>query len=252
MMILSIAGRELRSLFLSPLAWAILAVVVLILSYTFLVQIDFFMQIQPRLPAIKDAPGVTQIIVSPMLGNTAFILLLVIPLVTMRLVSDERRNQTLSLLFSAPVSMTEIILGKYLGVVVFLLIMLALITLMPFSLLIGGTLDFGMLASGLLGLVLLLASFAAVGLFMSTLTAQPTIAAVSSFGVLLLLWILDWAGKGRSSEAETLFGYLSILRHYESMLKGVFNSSDVIYYLLLIATFLILSIRRLDADRLQH
>lgn len=170
----------------------------------------------------------------------------------MRLVSDERRNQTLSLLFSAPVSMTEIILGKYLGVVVFLLIMLALITLMPFSLLIGGTLDFGMLASGLLGLVLLLASFAAVGLFMSTLTAQPTIAAVSSFGVLLLLWILDWAGKGRSSEAETLFGYLSILRHYESMLKGVFNSSDVIYYLLLIATFLILSIRRLDADRLQH
>jgi len=251
-MILSIAGRELRSLFLSPLAWAILAVVQLILAYSFLVQVDFFMQIQARLPTINDAPGVTQLIVSPLFGNMAFVLLLVVPLVTMRLVSDERRNQTLSLLFSAPITMTEIILGKYLGIVMFLLIMLALIILMPISLLTGGTLDFGMLAAGLSGLVLLTASFAAVGLFMSTLTAQPTIAAISSFGVMLLLWIIDWAGKTRSSETESLFGYLSILRHYETMLKGIFNSSDVIYYLLFICTFLVLSIRRLDADRLQH
>jgi len=252
MMILAIAGRELRSLFLSPLAWAILAVVQLILAYMFLVQVDFFMQIQARLAAINDAPGATQLIATPLFGNTAFVLLLVAPLVTMRLVSDERRNQTLSLLFSAPVTMTEIILGKYIGVIVFLLIMIALILLMPLSLLAGGTLDFGMLSSGLLGLVLLMASFAAVGLFMSTLTAQPTIAAISSFGVMLLLWILDWAGKSQGSEAESVFAYLSILRHYEPMLKGVFNSSDVIYYLLFICTFLILSIRRLDADRLQH
>lgn len=252
MMILSIAGRELRSLFLSPLAWAILAVVQLILGYSFLVQVDFFMQIQARLPTINDAPGVTQLIAAPLFGNFAFVLLLVSPLVTMRLVSDERRNQTLSLLFSAPVTMTEIILGKYVGIMLFLLIMLAIITLMPLSLLMGGTLDYGMLASGLLGVVLLMASFAAVGLFMSTLTAQPTIAAVSSFGVMLLLWIVDWAGKSRGEGTDSVLTYLSILRHYETMLKGVFNSSDVIYYLLFIFTFIVLSIRRLDADRLQH
>jgi ABC-2 type transport system permease protein len=103
-----------------------------------------------------------------------------------------------------------------------------------------------------LGVTLLTASFIAVGLFMSTLTVQPAIAAVSTFGILLGLWIIDWAGAGRSGDYGGLLAYISILRHYQSLLKGVFNSSDVIYYLLFITTFIVLSIRRLDADRLQH
>lgn len=249
-MVFSIAARELRSLFLSPLAWTVLAVVELIIAYMFFVQVDFFLQIQPRLPSIEGAPGLTEVVVAPTFGNAAIVLLLVVPLLTMRLVSDELRNQTLSLLFSAPVSMTEIVLGKYLGVVTFLLVMLGLIATMPLALLAGGSLDFGMLAAGLLGLLLLLAGFAAVGLFMSTLTAQPTIAAVGSFGVLLLLWIIDWAGG--SGGASGVFAYLSLLRHLEPLLKGAFDSSDLIYYLLFITTFIVLSIRRLDAYRLQH
>lgn len=252
MMVVSIAARELRSLFLSPLAWTILAVVELILAYMFFVQVDFFLQIQPRLPSMEGAPGLTEVVVAPTFGNAAIVLLLVVPLITMRLVSDELRNRTLSVLFSAPVSMTEIVLGKYLGVLTFLVIMLGLIALMPLSLLAGGTLDFGVFASGLLGLLLLLAGFAAVGLFMSTLTAQPTIAAVGSFGVLLLLWIVDWAGEGEGGATGGVLAYLSLLRHFEPLLKGAFNSSDVTYYLLLIATFIGLSIRRLDAYRLQH
>jgi ABC-2 type transport system permease protein len=250
-MIGTIAARELRSLFFSPLAWTVLAVVQIIVAYLFLVQVDFFLQIQPRLPQLPGAPGLTEIVVAPTFGNAALILLLVVPLLTMRLVSDELRNQTLSLLFSAPVSMTAIILGKYCGVLGFLLIQLLLIALLPCALLLGGTLDFGILASGLLGLFLLLAGFAAVGLFMSTLTAQPVIAAISTFGVLLLLWIVDWSGTAASKGSDVL-GYLSLLRHYESLLKGVFNSTDVAYYLLLSALFVILSIRRLDSYRLQH
>ena len=250
MMILVIAGKELRTLFLSPLAWVILAVVQLILAYLFLSQIDFFLQIQSRLAGLEEAPGITEIIVAPLFGNAAVVLLLVVPMLTMRLVSDERRNRTLSLMFSAPLAMTEIILGKFLGLMAFLLVMLAMIAAMPLALLAGGTLDLGVLASSLLGLLLLLGSFTAIGLFMSTLTSQPTIAAVSTFGVLLLLWILDWAGSGRSGEASTVFGYLSILRHYEPLLKGVFNSADIVYYLLLMLTFLVLSVRRLDAERL--
>ena len=252
MMMLTIAGRELRSLFVSPLAWSILAVVQLILAYMFLTQLDVFMMLQSRLLGIEGAPGVTEIIVAPMLGGAAMVLLLVVPLLTMRLVSEERRGQTLSLLFSAPISMTEIVLGKFFGVMGFLLIMVLMIMLMPLSLLAGADLDFGVLAAATLGLVLLLASFAAVGLFMSTLTEQPTVAAVSSFGVLLLLWIVDWAGDSNAEQASELFAYLSLLRHFQSLLQGVFNSSDVIYYLLFVAVFLILSIRRLDADRLQH
>jgi len=250
-MIFTIAARELKSLFLSPLAWAILAVVQLILAYIFLVSVDQFLEVQPRLVGMADAPGVTDIIAAPLFGTAAVVLLLVAPLLTMRLVSEEHRNRTLSLLLSAPVSMTEIILGKYLGILLFLLVMLGMLALMPLSLLVGGNLDFGKLGAGLLGLGLLLAAFAAAGLFMSTLTTQPTVAAISTFGLLLLLWIIDWT-SGARAEVSGILSYMSLTRHYEPMLKGMINSVDIAYYLLFIITFLVLSVRRLDAERLQH
>jgi ABC-2 type transport system permease protein len=128
--------------------------------------------------------------------------------------------------------------------------MLVLIALMPLSLLAGGTLDIGIWFSGLLGLILLLASFCSVGLFISTLTNQPTVAAIGSFGILLLLWILNLAGTTTSS--GDLFSYLSMLNHYQALLQGTFSSADIIYYLLLTGLCLILSVHRLDADRLQH
>lgn len=252
MMVWTIATRELRSLFLSPLAWSVLGVVQFLLGYMFLTQLDLFLQLQSQLVGLEGAPGVTQIVAVPIFGNAAIVLLLVVPMLTMRLVSEERRAQTLSLLFSAPLSMTEIVLGKFFGVLGFLLLIVLLIALMPLSLLIGTDLDLGLLATATLGLVLLVASFAALGLYMSTLTAQPTVAAVSSFGALLLLWILDWAGSGDVMEASDVLAYLSILRHFESMLKGVLDSTDVIYHLLFVTVFLVLSIRRLDADRLPH
>jgi len=251
-MILTIAYRELRSLFMSPLAWVMLAVVQGILAYVFLMQVERFLQLQPRLAAMADAPGLTDIVVAPLLGNAAFILLLIMPLLTMRLISEERRNKTLSLLLSAPLSMTEIILGKFLAMIIFVALMVLLLALMPLSLLLGGSIDLGMLLSGLLGLFLLASSFAALGLYMSCLTAQPTIAAISSFGALLLLWIIDWSGSAGAAADINIMAYLSMIRHYEPMLHGVFNSSDFIYYLLFIGLFVILSIRRLDAERLPH
>ena len=250
-MIFTIAARELRSLFLSPLAWTILAVVQFILAYLFLAQIDGYLALQPRLAAIEGAPGVSDIVVAPLLADAGIVLLLITPLMTMRVLSEERRNRTLTLLFSAPVSMTEIIIGKYLGILAFFLILLGLLALMPLSLLLGTNLDLGKLAAGLLGLSLLLAAFSAIGLFMSSLTEQPTVAAISTFGLLLLLWIIDWAGNS-GNETSGLFAYLSMLRHYETLLNGLFNSTDVAYYLLLTVMFLGLSIRRMDADRLQH
>lgn len=250
-MIWTIAGRELRTLFLSPLAWVILAVVQGLSAYFFLAYVDLFLQLQPRIAATPSGPGISDIVVAPLFSTAAILLLLVIPLLTMRLVSEERRAKTLSLLISAPVSMTEIILGKFVGVFVFVLIMLFLIALMPLSLLLGGSLDFGLWISGLLGLVLLLATFCSIGLFISTLTRQPTVAAIGSFGILLFLWILNLAGTTGDKGGE-LFNYLSMLSHYQQLLQGVFSSTDVIYYLLITITCLILSVRRLDADRLQH
>jgi len=247
---LVIAGRELRTLFLSPLAWSILGVIQILLAYMFLAQLDYYLMLQPRIAGLEDAPGVTDLLVAPLFSNAGVILLLVVPLLTMRLISEERRNRTLSLLFTAPVSMTEIVLGKYLGVFGFLLLMVAMILLMPLSLLFGGGLDFGKLGSCVLGLCLLLAGFAAVGLYISAMTGQPTVAAVSTFGALLLLWILDWTGN-LAGEAGGALEYLSMLRHYESLTKGLVSTADLIYFVLFTLTFLVLSVHRLDNDRLQ-
>jgi ABC-2 type transport system permease protein len=244
-MIRAIAGRELRSLFLSPLAWSVLAVVQVIMAFMFLVRMELFFQLQPRLAGTSI--GVTDIVGSYLYSNAAVVMMLIVPLLTMRLVSEERRSRTLTLLFSAPVSMTEIILGKYVGIMVFLLIMAGLISLMPLSLLVWGQVDLGKLAAGMLGLTLLLASFAALGLFISTLTVQPTVAAVGTFGALLLLWVLDWKG-----DSGSVLGYLSLLHHYVSLLQGVFSSRDVVYYLLFSVTFIVLSIHRLDGQRLGY
>lgn len=248
-MIFTIAARELRALFLSPMAWAILAVVQAIIAYFFLLYLDYFVQIQAQLANLQNAPGVSSVVVAPLFSTVAIVLLLIVPLLTMRLVSEERRNKTLSLLLSAPVSISEIILGKFVGIMGFLLMILLLITLMPLSLLAGGSIDGGLFGADLLALFLLLCSFASLGLYISTLTAQPTVAAVSSFGALLLLWIIDTAG---SSGQNTILAYLSMLNHYQALLRGIFNSGDIIYYLLFTALFLVLSIRRLDAERLQH
>ena len=252
MMVFTLAKRELRSLFLSPLAWSILATVQFILAYLFLSQLQEFLLIQPKLAAIENAPDVTELVVVPLYASATFIMMLVTPLLTMRIISEERRNKSLALLISAPVSMTEIVIGKYLGMLGFAAIMIFTMTLMPLSLYFAGTLDGGLLFAIVLGITLLLAAFIALGVYMSSLTAQPTIAAMSTFGVLLLLWIIDWAGGKADETASGLLEYLSMLRHFEAFTKGIFSSSDFIYYILFISLFLILSIRRLDGDRLQR
>jgi ABC-2 type transport system permease protein len=248
-MVFSIAARELRGLFLSPLAWAILAVTQGILAFQFLSHVEYFLELQPRLAAIEGAPGIADLIIAPLYADAAIVLLLITPLVTMRVLSEERRNRTLSLLFSAPLSMTEIVFGKYLGVLAFFLVMLAMLTLMPLSLLAGSALDLGKLAACVLGLALVLAAFSAVGVYMSSLTEQPVIAAVTTFGLLLMLLLLNHSSL--PGDDANVLGYLSLLAHYEPLLKGLFNSTDIIYYLLITVTSLGFTIRRLDAMRLQ-
>ena len=246
-MIATIALRELRSMFLSPLAWSVLAVTQLIIAWLFFAQIDFFFTIQPQLATLPNAPGVTDLVVMPTFEVASIILLMVTPLLTMRLISEERRNGTISLLLSSPVSMTEIVLGKFTGIVLFMLIFIAMISLMPLSLLAGTDLDLGKLAAGVFALALLLAAFCSAGLYLSSLTENPVVAAVSTFGLLLLLWIIS-NNTGDSTGALT---QLSLLGHFSPMLRGLIDTANIAYFLLFIATFLILTIRQLDSRRLQ-
>lgn len=250
-MIATIALRELRSMFLSPLAWTVLAIAQLILSWIFFTQIDVFFSIQEELATLPNAPGVTDLVVAPVIEIASIMLLMVSPLLTMRLISEERRNSTLCLLLSSPISITEIVLGKFLGIVLFYFIFVCMISLMPLSLLFGTELDLGKLAAGTLGLLLLLSSFAAAGLFLSSLTSNPVIAAISTFGLLLLLWIID-RSTGNNESASNIFTYLSLTNHLAPMIRGIINSVDIAYFTLFITTFLLLTIRQMDAERLQQ
>jgi ABC-2 type transport system permease protein len=241
-----IAGRELRALFLSPLAWSLLGVAMIILAWMFLVQIESFMQLQPQLVAGASELGVTDLVIAPLFDSGAMVLLLLTPLLTMRLLSEEQRSGTLRLLFSAPISTAQIVLGKYLAMLGVFGLLLLLIALLPLSLLLGGTLDLGRLAATLLGMGLLLACYSAIGLFLSSLTGQPAVAAISSYGLLLFLWIVNLSG---SEDRSGLFEWLSLTSHYRPFLDGVVRSGDLAYFLLLIVASLLMAIHHLESRR---
>lgn len=250
----NIARQELARLFVSPLAWTILAVVQLLLGLLFAMSLADLMTNPQR---INEFAGVSEIIGAGMFRFATVVLLLVIPLLTMRTFSEERKTGTLDLLLSSPISLVGIVVGKFLGLMGFLTVMLALIGLMPFSLILGTNLDTGMLASGLLGLWLMMAAFAAAGIFISSLTREPTIAAIGGFGLLLGLWLLhalsffDWqpAILGVSLPIAEAARQFSLLAHYDDLLFGIFDSGDVLFYIIFSALFLTLTVQRLDMER---
>jgi ABC-2 type transport system permease protein len=246
-MIGTIVGKELKSLFASPLAWVVLAFLQIILAWIFLTRVDYFLTVQGQLARVPNAPGLTEIVVVPLFGIASIVLLMSVPLLTMRLVAEERRSQTMTMLISAPLSMTHIVLGKFIATLVFLALIGGLIVLMGLSLLMGGRLDPGLIFTNLVGLLLLTGAFAAIGLFVSCLTTHPVVAAVGSLAAFLVLWLINIAASDPSSPLHLL----SLLKHFESFMNGSIAVTDLVYFVLLIAVFLILSIRRLDADRLR-
>jgi ABC-2 type transport system permease protein len=246
-MIRAIVMKELRLMFASPLAWVILAFLQLIFAWVFLSRLQAFLEVQPQLAMSPGAPGLTEIVATPVFTTAAIVLLMVVPLLSMRLVAEERRAQTLPFLMSAPVSITQIVLGKFLALVLFLTLAVGLIVLMCLSLYLGGRLDVGLLGVNAAGLLLLCGSFAAVGLYLSCVTAQPLVAAVGTFAALLGLWLINIS----TSDPNSILHVLSLIQHYESFSRGVIALKDAAYYAVLIALFVLLSIRRLDADRLR-
>jgi ABC-2 type transport system permease protein len=244
-MILTIAGKELRSLLGSPAGWVVLAILQLVLGWLFLTRLNSYLTLQPQLARLESAPGVTELIVSPIFSAAAVILLMLTPLLSMRLIAEERRSRTLPLLLSAPIGVSTIVLGKFLGLFVFFLLAPVLLIVMAFFLALGGPLDWGLLVANAIGLVLLTASFAALGLFISALVPRPAVAAAATLGALLAFWLINVGAR----DPESPLHAISILQHYDSFAKGLIDTFDVAYYLTFTALFLVLAILRLERDR---
>ncbi|MDC8444640.1 MAG: ABC transporter permease [Nitrosomonas sp.] len=247
-MIGTIVSKELRSLFVSPLAWFLLVLMQVVLTWVFLGRLDAYLHVQPQLQQIANPPGFTEIIVTPVFAMAALLLLMIIPLLAMRLLAEERKNRTLILLISAPVSITEIVLGKFLGVMLFIAGVMILIVMLSMTLSAGGTMDSGLLISNVLGLFLVTCCFVALGLFISSLTMQPIIAALGTLGVLLCFWVLDILDSGQGSWIH----YFSLLKHFKQFNSGLLDSFSIAYLVLFTLFFIALAIRRLDGDRLHR
>lgn len=244
-MISIIAWKEFRSFFAAPATWFTLAVLQFIFAWFFLARLDAFLQVQVQLAQLANAPGATLAVATPLFGTIALIMMMLIPIFTMRLLAEERRNQTLALLMSAPVSAADIVLGKFLGLMLFLALIIMACTLMVCTLMLGTPLDFGLLFSNALGLLLLTACYVALGLYISSLTAQPLVAAIASLAVLFGLWLIELSAV----DSDHTWHALSPTAHFQNFNVGLLNSGDLIFFILFCTTFLLLAVRRLHNNR---
>lgn len=245
MTILDIARFELRRLLLSPFAWAVLAIVQFVHALLFYLFLSRYLQ----QPDIYNGRGLGEIVIAGYYQSSGLIMLLVTPFLTMRLISEELRSGTIRLLLSSPVPVSGLVLGKFLGLFLFMAGISIMLSLMPASLIVGTSLDYGLFAAAMLGQTLLFAGFTATGLFVSSLFRQPVIAAVCTLALLLILWTSHLAGNGNEGSGVSVATYLSAMLHYNNFTEGIFSTVDLVYFLLLISALLLLGIWRIDSLR---
>ena len=245
-MIRLLAMRELRSLFAMPSTWFVLAVLQSIFAWFFLARIEAFLEIQPQLAQLANPPGVTATVAAPLFNTVALLLMMLVPMFTMRLVAEERRNQTFTLLLSAPLSGRHIVLGKFSGLLIFLVALLAGVPLMLYTLALGTQLDHGLILSNLIGLLLLTASYIALGLYVSALTTQPVIAAIGALAVLVGLWLADIGATAEDSP----WHLISPFNHFQNFNAGMLDSGDAAFFVLFSLFFLLLTMRRIHNNRI--
>jgi ABC-2 type transport system permease protein len=247
----TICRKELSSYFVSPIAYILLAMFALIFGYFFWIMLANFvvysMEMQMRGQAMPM--NLNEEIIRPLLSNAGVIGLFFIPLITMRLFAEEKRTGTIELLTTSPIRDVEIILGKWLAALVLYSCML-LFTALNFAFLFKyGNPDWKPLAIGYLGLLLQAGALLAIGTFISTLTKNQIVAGAVTFGVCLILWILEWVSGSETATWAQVVAYMSVLTHFESFAKGVLDVKDTIFYLTLIFFGLFLTARSMESLR---
>jgi ABC-2 type transport system permease protein len=243
-----ITRHEWRRLAVQPFAWTLAAVVLAFMAWQFLLALQAFLDLAPKLGGLKDAPGVTDLVAIPLLRSFSNLLLPLVPLVTMRAFAGERRAASMPLLLAIGVGNLRIVLGKYFGALGYLLALIALVALMPLLLSGGTTLDLGKIAAALLGLALFTAALTAIGIVCSAWAAQPALAAAAAIAISSLLAVVD-AGARLQGVSNSGINWLALPSHLEPFFRGIVASVDIVYFVLVAAVALALATRRLDALR---
>jgi ABC-2 type transport system permease protein len=249
--IMTIAGKEFRSYYGSPIAWVLLGLFAAIFGYFFSASLAFFARaaMNSQFGGGPQRMNVNLEMIRPLLSNTTVLILFLLPMVTMRTYSEEKRSGTIELLLTSPVKDIEIVLGKFLGAMGMYLGMLAVTAVYMLILFVYGNPAIKPLLSGYLGLLLFGGGFVAMGLFISSLTANQMVAGAASFVTFLLFWIISWLGESMGPTASTILSYLSITEHFDDFGKGIIDTKHIVFYLSFIVFGLFLATKSVDSDR---
>jgi ABC-2 type transport system permease protein len=247
--IAAIAQKELRSYFASPIGYIIIGLFALLFGYFFFIYVSLFVRQSLQMQQFGTPMNVNEQVVRYVLQNSAVIILFVMPMITMRTYSEEKRSGTIELLLTSPITDFQIIMGKFLGALGLYAAILGVTLIYMAVLFIYGNPEWRPIVAGYLGLLLMGGCFLSVGLLISSVTKNQIVAGFLTFAVFLMLWIIGWIGDASGPTTQTIVSYLSITEHFDDFSKGIIDSKHVIYYLSFITFGLFLTAKSVDSER---
>jgi ABC-2 type transport system permease protein len=249
--VLAIADKEIRSYFASPIAYIMIGLFSLLFGWFFYVYLMAFVQQSEQMMQMGGGSGtnVNQMMIRGLFQNTAVIILFVMPMITMRTYSEEKRSGTIELLLTAPITDLEIIVGKFIGALALYGAMLLVTMLYILILFKIGNPEWRPIVAGYLGLLLMGGCFLSTGLFISSLTKNQIVAGFLTFATFLMLWIINWLGESSGPTTRDVLNYLSITEHFDDFARGIIDTKHVVYYLSFITFGLFLTAKSVDSER---
>lgn len=247
----TIARRDFRAYFTSPIAYIVIAGFLGIMGWMFFFNLSHFnaQAMQYQTFNMGKMPTITEGIVKPLYGNMNVIFLFLVPFITMRLFAEEKKLHTIELLMTAPVNLTQIILGKFLSSFLLIAIMLLLTLVYPAVLFATGNPELGPIFTSYVGTLLLASCYIAIGTFFSALTENQIVAGALTFAAGLFFWLVNWATQAAGPVWSDVLQNLSLITHYASFSQGLINTADIVFYLSFIGFGLFLTHRALDSFR---
>jgi ABC-2 type transport system permease protein len=248
--VLAIAGKELRGYFSSPIAYIVIGFFALLYGWFFYVPLQFFNRQSMQMAMGGGGTlNINQMLIAPVLANATVVILFVMPMITMRTYSEEKRSGTIELLLTSPLTDTQIILGKFFGAMGLFLAMLAVTLIHMGILFVYGNPDWKPIATAYLGLILMGGCFLSIGLLISSLTKNQIVAGMVTFAVFLMLWVINWISSFVGPTASAVLAHLSIVDHFDDFSKGVIDTKHLIYYVSFISFGLFLTAKAVDSER---
>jgi ABC-2 type transport system permease protein len=249
--VFAICSKELKGYFASPIAYLLLTIFAVLFGFFFFAAVEFFAQasMESQMSGRSFPMNVNQQIIAPLFSNATVVFLFLIPMISMRLFAEEKRQGTMELLLTSPIHDWEIVIGKFMGALLMYAALLGITALDIGLLFIYGKPAWQPILTGYLGLLLQGGCLLAIGAYISTTTKNQIVAAGATFGVCLLLYVLSWVTDMAQTTASKVISYLSVLSHFEPFSKGLIDTKDVVFYLSFIFFGLFLTTRSLESLR---